>query len=244
MNINTELEKQGLNEKQIKVYLAILELGRGTIINIARKTLIKRTTVYDLVIQLLQLGYISESKKGRRRLFIAEDPAIMIIRKKQGLEEFEQAIPLLSNLYQKAITKPEIKFYDGINGIRNIMEELLLIKGKEQLYWSSIEDLVDLFGSVYMKSWVKKRIKNGIWSKVLLVKRRDQIEEEFKADDKYLRKIHWLPKNYNFSGIICIFDNKIAFISSKKESFGFIVESNDLSDMLKLIFESMWNMTE
>ena len=124
------------------------------------------------------------------------------------------------------------------------MEELLLIKSKEQLFWSSIEDLVDIFGELYMKGWVKRRIKKGIWSKVLLVKRRDKIETDFQASEAQLRKIHWLPKAFNSNGIICIFDNKIAFISSKKESFGFIVESNDLSYMMKFIFESMWQMTE
>jgi hypothetical protein len=118
------------------------------------------------------------------------------------------------------------------------------MKGKEQLYWSSIEDLVDLFGPVYMKSWVKRRVKRGIWSKVLLVKRRRNIETHFQESEAYLRKVHWLPSTFNSNGIICLFDNKIAFISSRKESFGFVVESNELSGMMKLIFESMWQITK
>jgi sugar-specific transcriptional regulator TrmB len=243
MNITKDLEKQGLNQKQITVYLAILGLGRATVIDIARKTLIKRTTVYDIVMQLLQLGFISESKNGRRRLFIAEDPQILIAKNEEKLEELKKAVPFLANIYQKNISKPEIKFYDGINGVKNIMEELLLIKSKEQLFWSSIEDLVDLFGELYMKGWVKRRIKKGIWSKVLLVRRKDRLEAEFQASEAQLREIHWLPKNFTPNGIICLVDNKIAFISSKKESFGFIVESNDLSYMMKFVFESMWQIT-
>lgn len=243
MNLRKELEKQGLNQKQTKVYLAVLELGRATVIDIARKTVIKRTTVYDIVLQLVQLGFISESRKGKRRLFIAENPDLLLVKTEQRLRELKELVPALSGLHARAIPKPEIKFYDGISGVRNIMEDLLLMKGKEQLYWSSIEDLVDLFGHVYMKSWVKRRVKRNIWSKVLLVKRGKNIESHFQESDVYLRKIHWLPTVFNFNGIICLFDNKIAFISSRKESFGFVVESDELSRMMRLIFDSMWQIT-
>ncbi len=244
MNLRKELEKQGLNQKQAKVYLAVLELGRATIIDVASKTAIKRTTVYDVVMQLVQLGFVSESKKGKRRLFIAENPGLLLAKTEQRFNELKDLIPALSGLYAGAIPKPEIKFYDGVNGIRNIMENLLLMKGEEQLYWSSIEDLVDLFGHVYMKSWVKRRVRRGIWSKVLLIKRRKNIESYFQENETYLRKIHWLPSTFNFNGVICLFDNKIAFISSRKESFGFVVESEELSRMMRLIFDSMWQMTK
>jgi HTH-type transcriptional regulator, sugar sensing transcriptional regulator len=244
MNLDKELEKQGLNQKQIKVYLAVLGLGRATIIDIARKTAIKRTTVYDVVLQLIQLEFVSESKRGKRRLFIAENPGLLLTKMEQKLNELKGFVPTLSSLYAGTIPRPEIKFYDGINGVRNIMEELLLMKDKEQLYWSSIEDLIDLFGPVYMKNWVIRRVKRNIWSKVLLVKRRRNIETHFQESNMYLRKIHWLPGAFNFNGIICLFDNKIAFISSREESFGFVVKSDELSRMMRLIFDSMWQITK
>lgn len=243
MNLRKELGKQGLNQRQTEVYLAVLELGRATVIDVARKTAIKRTTVYDVIMQLVPLGFVSESRRGKRRLFIAENPGLLLAKTEQKLNELKELVPALADLYAGAIPRPEIKFYDGINGVRNIMEELLLMKGEEQFYWSSIEDLVDLFGPVYMNSWVRRRVKRKIWSKVLLVKRRRNIEPYFQESDAYLRKIHWLPSAFNFNGIICLFDNKIAFISSAKERFGFIVESNDLSQMMRLIFENMWRMT-
>ena len=44
-----KLEQIGLDPKEAKVYLAMLELGETTVARIAQKSKIKRTTAYDLV---------------------------------------------------------------------------------------------------------------------------------------------------------------------------------------------------
>lgn len=243
MNIQKELEKQGLDPKKAKVYLAVLELGRATTIEISQKTKIKRTTVYDIVLDLLRMGYVAEARKGKRRLFIAEDPEVLLNKNEQRLLEFKDIIPILTEIRSQSVPKPTIKFYDGVLGVRTIMEELLNIEKKEQLFWSSISDLIDFFGNRYMESWVKRRIKRGILSKVLLTKKRNVPDIYMQSNNKFLREIRWLPKSYLFNGVVCIFDNKVGYISSKEESFGFIIESNEFSQVMRLIFESSWAIT-
>ncbi|MFA6160305.1 MAG: helix-turn-helix domain-containing protein [Parcubacteria group bacterium] len=240
MDIQKELEKQGLDPKKAKVYLAVLELGRATIIELSRKTKLKRTTVYDIVLILIGMGYVTEARKGKRRLFIAEDPEVLLNTNEQKLLEFKNLIPFLTEIRSKVVPKPTIKFYDGTLGVRTIMEELLNVKNKEQLFWSSISDLVDFFGNRYMESWVKRRIKRGILSKVLLTKKRNVADIYMQSNDKFLREIRWLPKTYLFKGVVCIFDNKVCYISSREESFGFVIESNEFSQVMRLIFESSW----
>jgi len=44
-----ELEKLGLNEKEARVYLALLELGESNIQGLSAKSSVKRTTVYDIL---------------------------------------------------------------------------------------------------------------------------------------------------------------------------------------------------
>lgn len=242
MNITNELEKQGLTGKKAKVYLAVLEAGRATTIDIAQKTKFKRTTVYDVVLDLMQMGYVTETKKGKRRLFIAQDPETIFQKNEERLQSFKNLVPILSEIRSNVVPKPTIRFYDGIDGVRTIMEELLLVKNKEQLFWSSMSDLLDVFGNTYMERWVRRRVKRGILSRVLLTKK-------FRLPDLYertgkdvLREIKWLPKNYVFDGVVCIFDNKVGYISSRQESFGFVVESKEFAQIIRLIFESSWAM--
>jgi len=242
MDIAKELEKQGLDPKKTKVYLAILELGRATTIEISQRTKIKRTTVYDIILDLMRLGYVAEARRGKRRLFMAEEPAVLFNKSEQRLSEFKEIIPLLSVIHSKAIPKPTIKFYDGVLGVRTIMEELLNVEKKEQLYWSSISDLVDFFGNRYMESWVKRRIRRGILSRVLLTKKTRVPDLYMQSNDKVLREIKMLPKSYIFSGVVCIFDNKVGYISSREESFGFVIESKEFAQIMRLIWESSWQM--
>lgn len=244
MNITTALEKQGLKPHQIKVYLTILELGRATTIEVAKKTGIKRTTTYDLIEDLIRLGYVAEARKGKRRLFIAEDPSLLAGKLEQKLTDIKSVIPTLLAINSKAVPKPTVRFYDGVEGARKIMEELLTMKDKEQLYWSSVSDLVDFFGHRYMQSWVKRRIKRGIWSRALLSKKSKVPDIYLQSDAQHLREIRHLPQGFLLDGVLCIFDNKVAYISSRQESFGFVIESEEFSKVIKLIFQSMWAITK
>lgn len=232
-----------MKEKQAKTYLAILELGRATTIDISKKTKIKRTTTYDIVFDLIRLGYVSEARKGKRRLFIAEDPLLLFSKSEERLFSFKQLIPLLSEMRNSSVPRPSLRFYDGISGVRTIMEELLLVEKKEQLFWSSISDLIDFFGNRYMESWAKRRIRRGILSRVLLTKKTAVPNIYLQSNSQVLREIKWLPKNYVFDGVLCVFDNKVGYISSRQESFGFIIESKEFSQIMRLIFESSWAMT-
>lgn len=240
MNISKELKKQGLNEKQAEIYLAILELGRATTINISKKTNIKRTTVYDIILDLMRLGYITEAKKGKRRFFITEDPLLLFAKSEEKLSSFKQLIPILNEMRNNSIPRPNMRFYDGISGVRTIMEELLLVKKKEQLFWSSISDLVDFLGGKYMESWVRRRIRRGILSRVLLTKKTRVPNIYLQSNEQVLREIKWLPKTFVFDGVLCVFDDKVGYISSRQESFGFVIESKEFSQIIRLIFESSW----
>ena len=74
MNIIDQLEKLGLNGRQAKVYLALLQLGTGTAIDIAKATRFKHPTVYDVLDVLKERALVTETFEGGRKLFSAEDP--------------------------------------------------------------------------------------------------------------------------------------------------------------------------
>src|SRR3989344_3617543 len=140
MNITKQLIKLGLNGYRSKVYLAVLALGRVTILEIAKETRLKRTTIYDIVSDLVQDGYIAEAKRGKRRLFVAVDPVVLIGRFEQKLLDVKELVPFLSQVYSKKVPRPTVRFYDGVEGCRSIMEEILAMNGKEQLWWSQVGD--------------------------------------------------------------------------------------------------------
>ena len=86
------LKSLKFSEKEAKVYLALLELGSAKAHDIARKTGINRTTVYDLLEILLHRGLISKYKKGALAYFNARDPKYLLSYLDREKEEQEKNI--------------------------------------------------------------------------------------------------------------------------------------------------------
>ena len=59
----------------------------------------------------------------------------------------------------------------------------------------------------------------------------------------FLREVRIAPPGIDFSMGYWLFADKAAFLSSRKESFGFIIESKELVEMLKVQFEVLWEMS-
>jgi sugar-specific transcriptional regulator TrmB len=129
--IELELKKLGLKEKEVKVYLAGLELGPNSIKNIAEKVKIPRPTVYEIVKKLEEKGLFVETKKGKKRLFVAQSPS-QILRflkvKKREIEEkereFTRIVSILEAKYSRE--KEGIRIFQGKEGKRAIIEILSL----------------------------------------------------------------------------------------------------------------------
>src|SRR3989338_10454756 len=113
------LQNIGLNEKQAKIYLALLELGKGTVVEIAKKSELKRPITYIVLDGLRKKGLVSELPAKKRKIFVAEDPAVLEKNNRQNLDEFRDMLPMFRALYNRA-AKPKIKFYDSKDAIESL----------------------------------------------------------------------------------------------------------------------------
>ncbi|MFH1456788.1 MAG: helix-turn-helix domain-containing protein, partial [Patescibacteria group bacterium] len=68
------LKYLNFSEKESNVYLALLEVGQSKASDIAKKTNINRTTVYDLCESLMKKGLLSKYKKSSGTYFNALEP--------------------------------------------------------------------------------------------------------------------------------------------------------------------------
>src|SRR3990167_6258764 len=91
----TLLEKLGFNQKEILVYLMILQHEKINATDLAQLTKINRTTIYSVVKELIQKGVIVEDLGSPTRYFIArppEDLEFLITEQEQQLERKKQTI--------------------------------------------------------------------------------------------------------------------------------------------------------
>jgi len=197
--IELELRKLGLTEKEVRVYLAGLELGPSSVQRIAALAKITRPTTYEIIKKLEEKGLFAEVKQKGKRVFIAQSPerilGLLRIQKREIEEkerEFIRIIAVLEAKYSKE--KEGIKIYRGREGLK-ALEEILSFS-------STPEILV-------------------INSKILPISRqkRERIYQKIK---KRLGKIVIKEFNAKFEGSLIIFD-KIIFFPLKKQK-GFLLE--------------------
>jgi len=246
MNLEQDLKSIGLEEKEAKVYLAALELGPTSIQDLAEKSGIKRSTVYEMIKSLEEKGLISETSKGKRRLMVASDPE----RLKQNITSKErllkEILPELKSLNNIGNIKPNIRYYEGMNGLRQIYKDTLTTKNKLTLWISPIQSMLETIGEDFLNSYVEDRTRLGIWVNSVYIT--SQRVDDYKYLDpttfeKTLRRIRFTSPDINIKNTMCIYDNKVAIISSRKEGFGFIMESTDYAETMRVFHNLLWNIS-
>jgi len=65
-----------------------------------------------------------------------------------------------------------------------------------------------------------------------------------KNTTNFKRQARIAPAQIGFSLGYTIYGNTVRFLSSSKENFGFLVESNELAEMMKNQFEVMWGISK
>jgi len=240
MQIKDFLTQFDLDGKKADVYLAALEVGSGTVIEIAKKAEIKRTTGYDILLDLEKAGLLYQTTKGAKRLFVAEDPEKLRQKLKEKETMLNEMLPQLRSFYNVRGTKPKIRFYEGKAGLREVYADTLNYNGEILAFGS--DDVVKVLGMDWATDYLAKRVKKGIRVRIILPQT-EMIDKTFNPlDQKQLRSSKLVnPKKYPFSVEVNIYGHQKVALMSSREEMAIIIEGAEIHNTLKLIFELLWD---
>ncbi|OGI69218.1 hypothetical protein A3A09_01530 [Candidatus Nomurabacteria bacterium RIFCSPLOWO2_01_FULL_42_20] len=237
------LEKLGLNEKESQIYLAAIKLGHFSVLGLSEKTGIKRPTCYLVLEELRKKGLITTFPKAKKVLYVAEHPNNLLKKTEESYKLAKELMPELQDLIASESEKPVLKVYTGQKGIQNIYEDIL-DEGKTTYYIASAKDLIDAVGSEFLDDWIKRRIAKGMQTVSVRIAESEIILPLYVGIAETLRKVRYAPAGFKTPYTIFIYGKKVAFISTKKDLFGFIVESADLGQTMKALFDVLWNISK
>lgn len=235
------MEQFGLNGRKADVYLAALELGGASVIDIARKANIKRTTAYDVLLDLQKEGLISQTIQGKKRLFVGEDPEKI----KRDLERkeaaFSEILPMIKSIYNVKGVKPKIRFYEGVDGLKECYLDTLKYSGEILALGS--EHAAKALSTDWLVSYVEDRVKKKIFLKAIVVDSQ-LVQKEFLSKDREQMRISKTidPKKYPFTIEINIYGHQKVFLMSPNEQIGLIIEGQEIYRTMKSMFELIWDL--
>lgn len=245
---NSELKKLlleiGFSVKEADVYLAILVLGRGTASKIAREAHILRTTVYEILSSLFNKGLVTLTGREPKQEYVAESPdrlqeyiSTQLEQKQKDLKQAENVlIPQLKSIHNLE-NRPKVMFYEGQEGLKHVYEDTLTSTEPIRAYASVGDMHAGLPG--YFPEYYKRRAGSGIAIRAIVPKT-EAAQERKNLDSKEMRETALVPKDvFNFHPEINIYDNKV-MIASWREKLGIIIESTEIADAMKKIYELAW----
>lgn len=244
MEIKQILEQLGLDGKKTDVYLACLEMDGATAYLIAKKTGLKRPTVYDIMNQLMKDGLVFKSIKGKIKYFSPADPEVLVKKLKEKEALAKEILPQLQNLYNSPQAKPFIRYFEGKEGIKEMYEDSLrnLKKGDEILAYVGEDTLQNM--PEYAEDYINRRVEKNIRLRGIY-KKSPEIMRYMKNNQSQLRDAKVLEeKDFPVSNETNIYKNKMAIASYGKEMFGMIIESEEIARSQKAIFELAWKGAE
>ena|SRR3989339_1289282 len=244
------LKELGFADNTINVYVRLLELGSASARQLAENIGMPRPSIYDHLNILIEKGLIVEQNDDNKKIFQANDIGSLKHLMKDKIEaleieskNLEQYVPA----HQEKSAEPKIRHFKGIEQVKTILNDLYWYEDTEIVSVWPMKEMLAVFGSDYLEQFNRKRIHNNnairiVWPKDKLI---DIDKYPFVGiGKKHLRDLRIAPLHMTWNMGHLIYGDKVVFVSSRKEAFGFIIQSRDFAELMRVQFEVIWNISK
>jgi HTH-type transcriptional regulator, sugar sensing transcriptional regulator len=235
------LKKIGLSDGEIKVYLALLEIGATSINNIHKKVGMDRRNIYDILNKLIEKGFISYIEENKKRTFKTTNPNKIlsyIAEKKENLNDIEKEakkiIPLMQTIFKTEKEELFSEIFRGSEGLKASWDDML---NYDAIYWIGSGNYVPDRYPAFWKDWDKRRAKRKIKSLHLF-----RFEKKNEVNKKLVKEYKFLPKEFSGNATVtAIYGDKVSQMLFGKNILVFVIKSKDLAENYKNYHKYLWN---
>jgi sugar-specific transcriptional regulator TrmB len=236
------LQRIGLDEKEIEIYLALLPLKMARASAIAKAAKQSRSHTYLILRALEEKGLVSEVERGKVIHFIAEDPKRLLSYVQDREREYKElqplvksALPILSSLTGILPGKPRITMLQGEDGIRQLYRDILAQEFRAIFNAQAMYDtfgrniVVDMFGDdvrlqgrdLFVDNEAGRRFAN-----------------EVTQTEGY--EIRLLPKGISSYSEMIILGDTVSFFAYDEDRTIVRIENKNIADACRSWFDVIW----
>ena len=245
-SIRPLLQKIGLDEKQIEVYLALLSLKSAKASDVAKLAKQSRSHTYIILRTLEEMGLVSEVKEHTTLQFIAEPPERLLTylqnqeRQYRDLQTLvEGAMPVLSSLTSAYVGSPRVTVLKGLEGTKQVYRDAFV---HEFLGIYNAQTTYDAFG---------KNIVNILFGTTPTLRGRDLLVHNQGAqqycNDTSIHtdySIRLLPKEVTFETDTLVYGDNVTLFAFDDERTIVRIENRNIANAFRAWFEVMWKVSK
>ena len=248
-----DLKKIGLTDGELKVYQALLELGETTRTELAKKSGISPSKIYDVANRLIEKGIVSSVKKQGIIHFSAGDPNRLkdfLEKKEEDIKKEKEVVNLLlPNLlakWQDTHEDVDIEVFYGWDGLKTAFVTLENSMSKN--------DVSDVFGAsmgldpeqgdIFWKQHQTRVEKRGFKVRIIfnedMKKGRKQRHEYYDQNKKHeVRYLHQQTFNEFY-----IYKNHVLILISLRKPIAILIKNKETVEAFIQFFNTMWKQAK
>ncbi len=246
MDIKRILKEAGLAGNEVKVYLALLELGSVTAGKISGESGVNRTNVYDALRSLSEKGLVSHMKKAERRYFEAASPTKFLHHLEEKEDElrrkraaFEDAVPEMEMKRSLSKEDHEATIYTGRKGLKTVTEDILRT-GEELLVFGAEGKFMEVFRT-YSRNWQRRRAKAKVHLKIIYSS--SHMEKKTGREIPYA-DIRFNDKLYDTPSTTWVYGGKVAVVVWSDHPVVTLIRSADVAKSYRMFFRELWRSSK
>jgi len=245
-NIATSLKDLGFSRHEIKVYLALTELGEAKASKIAKKSEMPRTSVISILERLVEQNFVTTHVFRGTTYYWVESPGTIAEIFENKVKIAQNLEKVLSDLYRSDTKFPHAQICDTKQSIKNFTERLLVsIEKSSEIHTIDSPHMGNyqkVLSSDYNNLLVEIKERRKIVTKTLIPEGAFSLVDKQKISDQHIY-IREMPEGIKFTASIWFVGDLMVFFSGNPP-FVVAIEHDFIVKSFKSIFDFLWNLGE
>ncbi|HTM67681.1 MAG TPA: helix-turn-helix domain-containing protein [Candidatus Binatia bacterium] len=243
------LQRLGLSDSEIAIYLELSASGALTAAELVKATRGKRPTVYYALRQLIDRGLCHKAGGAGVERFQAE-PAkalrrVLDEREREHAQlgkDIDAIIPLFARKGEAAEGMPGVQFYEGEAAMRQAITDTLYCRSRHIDSLAPADNFFFQAGRAFGADYVRERVARKITTRNLWEKALDPAT--MRSSYAGVSQVRILPKGMHgrFRTTVFAYDDVVLYISSKKNGYALLVRSKEHVELVRAMYDALWDV--
>ncbi|MEI8103500.1 MAG: helix-turn-helix domain-containing protein [Candidatus Moraniibacteriota bacterium] len=245
MDIIKGLENLGLNEKQAKIYVALLQLGRASAYAAADKAGLKKPTTYVILGELMEKGLVTRVPRSRKQLFVAKRPEEFFALAEERLSNAKSILPDLLSMIKGSQDKVRTLYYEGLTGVHEALWYRMKEMKQQELvgFYATVEQASPELEQVFF-DWHVAMAKHRFTLRVIAPEHPSLKKYREEIDPKYGHTVRSVSaEKYSAKISIDVGDTFVRIVAFR-ELQAIVIDNPDVAQTVRQIFELVWSGLE
>ncbi len=229
------LKDLGFEEREIKIYLALIRIGDSPALKISKEIGIDRTTTYDILERLIGRGIVSSYIKNKSKHFSALAPEKLLTYFREKYSSLENILPELNKISNQTPEIIKCELFYGKEGLKSVGKDIVN-NAKEYRVIGIRKEYEEILG--YFNEQAILKLDQFKAKEFAIVEKNAKFMKLKNGEYRYLDKKLISPVT------TLIYRNKVVFFIWKEPYYAVSIENEQLAKSQTEHFNFLWKIAK